>query len=139
MDGPDLIPVRIKKLVAAPNGFALFLGTEAKTFIIYLGPDVGAAILMFQQGVKKPRPLTHDLIVRIFAALEVALERVVINDLKDNTYFAELHLRQTNEIGTKIAVIDARPSDCIALAVEKNAPIFARRRVLDLVENAEPL
>jgi bifunctional DNase/RNase len=139
MDSPDLVPVRIKKLAASPNGFALFLGPESKTFVIYLGPDVGAAILMFQQGVKKPRPLTHDLIVRIFAALEVSLERVVINDLKDNTYFAQLHLRQENELGTKLAVIDARPSDCIALAVEKNAPIFVKRRVLELAENAEPL
>jgi len=138
MVSPDLVPVRIKKLVASPSGFALFLGPKEKTFVIYLGPDVGAAILMFQQGVRKPRPLTHDLIVRIFAAFDAVLERVVINDLRDNTYFAQLHLRQENELGTKLAVIDARPSDCIALAVEKGAPIFVERRVLELADPAEP-
>lgn len=137
MESQDLVPVRIKKLAASPSGFALFLGTEEKTFVIYLGPDVGAAILMFQEGVRKPRPLTHDLILRIFAALEVALERVVVNDLKENTFFAQLHLRQENELGVKLAVIDARPSDCIALAVERGAPIFVSRSVLDRVENAE--
>jgi hypothetical protein len=136
MENQDLIPVRVKQLVPTPNGFALFIGPEEKTFVIYLGRDVGAAILMFQQEVKKPRPLTHDLIIRIFSAFEIALERVVINDLKDNTYFAQLHLREENELGKKMVVIDARPSDCIALACQHEAPIFVRRHVLDQAEDA---
>jgi bifunctional DNase/RNase len=139
MDEKAAVPVKVKKLVPTPNGFALFIGPEGKTFVIYLGQDVGAAILMFQQEIKKPRPLTHDLIGRIFTTLEIKLEQVVINDLRDNTFYGQLHLREENELGKKFVVIDARPSDCIALALQQSAPIYVERRVLDQVEDVSHL
>lgn len=139
MNKENTIPVKVKKLVPTPTGFALFIGPEDKTFVIFLGRDVGAAILMFQQKVKKPRPLTHDLIGRIFSSMEIKLDRVVINDLRDNTFYAQLHLREENELGKKIVVIDARPSDCIALARQQTAPIYVERKVLNLVEDVSHL
>lgn len=139
MDKNDLVQVAVKKLAPSPTGFGLFIGSEDKTFIIYVGPDVGAAILMLEQEVQKPRPLTHDLIGRIFTSLGVTVDRVVINDLRDNTFFAQLYLREENELGKKLSLIDARPSDCIALALQSSAPIFVARQVMDRVDDVSDL
>ncbi len=139
MDKNDLIQVAIKKLSPTPTGFGLFIGPEDKTFIIYVGPDVGAAILMLERDVKKPRPLTHDLIGRIFTSLGIKVDKVVINDLRDNTFFAQLYLREENELGKKIALIDARPSDCIALALQSPAPIFVTREIIERVDDVSDL
>jgi hypothetical protein len=65
----------------------------------------------------------------------VTVERVVINDLKDSTYYARLVLKAENELGTKILEIDARPSDSIALAVQQKSPIFVSRKVFAAVED----
>lgn len=135
MKDGNLVEIGIKKVLPTTGGFAVFLGTEDKTFVIYVGQDVGAAILMFQKKVKKPRPLTHDLIGRIFSSLEVKVERVVINDIRDGTFYARLFLREENELGKKIVVIDSRPSDCLALAAQFSAPIFVERRVMDQLED----
>ena len=71
---------------------------------------VGAAITMFLRSTPKERPLTHDLIGHIFTGLGVRVERVIVNDLKNSTYFARLILHAENELGKKILEIDARPS-----------------------------
>ena len=72
---------------------------------------------MFNQGTQKERPLTHDLLANILRALEAKIERVIVNDLKRGTYFARLVLSAENELKQKkIIEIDARPSDCIAMA-----------------------
>ncbi len=135
MNAKNLIAVDIKKVLPTTNGFAVFIGPEEKTFVIYIGQDVGAAILMFQQKVKKPRPLTHDLIGRIFNSLEVKIERIVINDIREGTFYAQLYLRMENELGKKIVVIDSRPSDCLALALQFSAPIFVESGVIDQLED----
>ncbi|HHI81249.1 MAG TPA: bifunctional nuclease family protein [Planctomycetes bacterium] len=85
-------------------------------------------------GSAAPRPMTHDLMGSILDALDVRLEQIVITDLRDHTFFAALHLRLPDG-GTQ--VIDARPSDAIALAVQKKAPMFALEHVLDKVNQAE--
>jgi len=131
----DLVPVQVRVVVPTSSGSAVFLGNGEKTFVIYVDQSVGAAITMFMRGIQKERPLTHDLVGSIFAGLGVRLERIVINDLKNSTFFARLYLTCENELGKKIIEVDARPSDSIALALQAKAPIFAARKVFDVVED----
>ena len=80
---------------------------------------------MFMQGTQKERPLTHDLLAIILRALGAKVEGVIVNDLKRGTYFARLVLSAENESQQKkIIEIDARPSDCIAMATQQRAPIY---------------
>jgi uncharacterized protein len=130
-----LVEVQVKKVIPTPLEFAVFLGNETKTFVIAVGPDVGTAILMFMEKTKKPRPLTHDLLGNIFLGLGVKVERVVITELRDNTFYARLFLKEENELGRKLIEIDARPSDCIAIAKQQGTPIFVTTNVFDAVEN----
>ena len=118
-----------------PNGCAVFIGNDDKCFVIYVDHSVGAAITMFMRNTPKERPLTHDLIGHIFAGLGVKVERVIINDLKNTTYYARLILRAENELGKKILEIDARPSDCIALAVQQKSLIYVSGKVFNAVED----
>jgi bifunctional DNase/RNase len=122
-----------------PNGCAIFLGNEEKTFVIYVDHSVGNAIQMTLDGVKKDRPLTHDLIGSILLGLGSRLERVVINDARDKTFFARIFLTMENELGTKIVEIDARPSDSIVLALQHKRPIYVARAVFDAVDDRADL
>ncbi|MCC6355168.1 MAG: bifunctional nuclease family protein [Verrucomicrobiae bacterium] len=135
-----VIAVRVKEVLLKKNqGCAVFIGNDEKTFIIYVDPNMGAFITMYLQGIPKERPLTHDLIGHIFQALDVKLERVVINALKNSTYYARLILKVDNEIHRKVMEIDARPSDCIALALQAQAPMYVSREVWDAVEDMTEL
>ncbi len=130
--------VSIQVLGAIPTnnrGCAIFVGNEEKIFTIHVELSVGQAIAMFMQNTPKERPLTHDMIGHVFKGLGVSVERIVINDLKNGTYFARLILKQENELGQKLIEVDARPSDCLALAVQSKAPIFVARSVFDEVED----
>jgi bifunctional DNase/RNase len=131
----DIVQIEVKGVVPTANGCAVFLGNDAKVFVIYVDHGVGAAITMFLRNTPKERPLTHDLIGHIFTGLGVRVERVVINDLKNSTYFARLVLCVENELGKKILEIDARPSDCIALAVQQKSPIYVAGKVFSAVED----
>ncbi len=131
----DFVPIQVKGVLPTPNGCAVFVGNDDKTFVIYVDHSVGAAITMFLRNTPKERPLTHDLIGSIFTGLGVHVTRVVINDLKNSTYYARLVLQVENELGKKILEIDARPSDCIALAVQQKSPIFVATRVFNAVED----
>jgi uncharacterized protein len=91
---------------------------------------------MFMRGTQKERPLTHDLLAHILRALGAQIDRVVINDLKRGTYFARLILSAENELQQrKIIEIDARPSDCIAMATQQTAPIYVSQDVWEEVED----
>ncbi|NQT81883.1 bifunctional nuclease family protein [bacterium] len=129
----DLIPVDVTKIALTSTFCAVVLGNDEKEFPIYIEPAIGAVIKMFIEDVEKPRPLTHDLIGNILTGLNATVVRVVINDLKDNTYFARLLLKEENELGKKIVEIDSRPSDCMAIAKMKKCPIFVTRKVFDAV------
>lgn len=135
----NLIEIDVKKIIPTPLEYALIVGNDSKVFVISVGLDVGAAISMFINKVQKPRPLTHDLIGNIFMGLGVSVEKVIINDLKDNTFYARLMLREENELGKKIIEIDARPSDCIAIAKQQGSKIFVTKAVFDAVEDASKL
>ncbi len=131
----DVVEVSIKGVMPTSNGCAIFLGGDEKTFVIYVDQNIGNAISMTINDVKKERPLTHDLIGSIFHGLGVKVERVIINDVDDGTFYARLILSMQNELGTKVLEVDARPSDSIVLALQSKRPLYASRKVLDNVED----
>lgn len=131
----DVVPILVKGAMPTPNGCAVFLGDEEKTFVIYVDHFVGNAIQMTLDGVKKDRPLTHDLLSHILTGLGAGLDHVVINDVNEGTFFARILLRMENELGKKIIEIDARPSDSIVLALQHRRPIFVARKVYDAAED----
>lgn len=93
---------------------------------IWIGVNEGNAIALEMQGEKFPRPLTHDLIVNLISSLHASVEKVVVSDLKENSYYALIHLKA----GGKSLIIDARPSDSLAIAVRIHCPIYIDEKVL---------
>ncbi len=100
-----------------------------RQFPIVIGIFEATSIQRRIQGVQTPRPLTHDLLVSVIEHMEGEPDSVVINDLREGTYFAELRVRR----GGELISIDSRPSDAIAVAVtcEPPLPIFVAEEVLD--------
>jgi len=94
---------------------------------IWVGIFEANAIALQIENVSTPRPMTHDLLRNIIADLDGSVDRVVVSDLKDNTFFAIIHLTVRGE---RIA-IDARPSDAIALALRTRSPILVEESVID--------
>ncbi len=131
----DVVEASIKGVMPTSNGCAIFLGAESKTFVIYVDQAIGNAISLTINEVKRERPLTHDLIGYILKGLGIRLERVVINDVDEGTFFARIILRQENELGTKLVEIDARPSDSMVLALQEKKPIYVARSVVETVED----
>lgn len=94
---------------------------------IWIGPAEASAIAMELAGMKFARPLTHDLLKQVIVGLGADLRKVIITQVKDNTYYAELHIYR----GDAIVNIDARPSDSIAVALRLKAPIFTSEELLE--------
>jgi uncharacterized protein len=131
-----VVEVHIRAVIPTSGGCAVFVGNDEKTFVIYVDQTVGTAITMFMRGAHKERPLTHDLMANVLRALGAQIERVIINDLQRGTYFARMILSAENEIHErKIIELDARPSDCIAMATQQNAQIYVSREVWEEVED----
>jgi bifunctional DNase/RNase len=135
----DLVPVEIRGILPANSGAAIFVGNKQKVFVIQVEHNMAAVIGMFLRDTPKERPLTHDLVANIFRGFGISVERVVITELKATTYYARLVLQQQNELGRKIVEIDARPSDCIALATCQKRPIFVAAGLFDQVEDMSEL
>lgn len=131
----DVVAVSVKGVMPTPNACAVFLGNDEKTFVIYVDDKVGSALQITLSGVKKERPLTHDLIGSIFVGLGANLDHIVINDAREHTFFARILIRMENELGKKIVELDARPSDSIVLAIQMRRPIFVAQTVFDTVED----
>jgi hypothetical protein len=93
---------------------------------IWIGIAEASAIATQLEKIDLARPMTHDLLRNVLNELDVNLERVEVTDLRDNTYFAMLHLR----VGEEILPVDSRPSDAIALALRTDSPIFVDEEVL---------
>jgi bifunctional DNase/RNase len=126
----DVVEVQLRSVVPLDGAFAVFLGTDEKTMVIYVDEPVGTAIAMSMRGVVKDRPLTHDLMGHMLRAFGAKVERVVINHMDNSVYHARLILSAENELHhRKVVELDARPSDSIALAVAQNAPIFVSQPV----------
>jgi len=131
-----VVPVKVKGIIPTNAGVAVFLGNDEKVFVIYVDPSVGNAINMFLQGASKERPLTHDLMGLLLAAVGAKVERVIINDLKSGTYYGRLIITAENELQQrKIIELDCRPSDCIALASQQKAPIYVSHEVWEEVDD----
>jgi len=131
----DVVPVAIRGILPANSGCAIFVGNDDKVFVIHVEKQIGAVIGMFLRNHPKERPLTHDLMLQIFRGLGISVERVVITELRESTYFARLLLKQENDLGQNVLEVDARPSDCLALASAAKKPIFVARALFDSVED----
>lgn len=131
----EVVSVEIRGILPANTGCAIFVGNEEKVFVIQVEHSMGAIIGMFLRDTPKERPLTHDLISSILKGFTVSVERVVITELKNSTYFARLILQQANELGRKIVEVDCRPSDAIALAVAQKRPIYVAQTLFESVED----
>lgn len=107
----------------------------AREFPIVIGIFEAMAIDRKVRDRATQRPMTHDLLASVVRSLDATVERVVIADLRDNTFFATIHLSRTS--GAPVQV-DARPSDAIALAVHLGAPIFVEDKVLESVLASPP-
>jgi uncharacterized protein len=131
----DVVSVAIRGILPANSGCAIFVGNDDKVFVIQVENNMGAVINMFLRDAPKERPLTHDLIANLLNGFNISVERVVITELKNSTYFARLILQQQNELGRKIVEIDARPSDCLAIASAQKRPIYVSAALFEEVED----
>jgi hypothetical protein len=131
----EVLPVEIRGLLPANSGWAVFVGNAQKVFVIQVEHNMGVVIRLFLSDTPKERPLTHDLINSIFKGFSINIERIVITDLKNATYYARLILQQENELGRKLVEIDARPSDCLALATAQKRPIYVAASLFAQVED----
>lgn len=131
----DVVPVEIRGILPANSGCAIFVGNDEKVFVIQVENSMGAIIGMFLKEMPKERPLTHDLISSILKGFTISVERIVITELKNSTYFARLILHQKNDLGENLVEIDARPSDCLAIATAQKRPIFVAASLFEQVED----
>ncbi len=114
----------------------LYVPTEEKCLPIWIGPAEAASIALALRGETFARPLTHDLLAMVIDGLDGRVERAVITDQRDGTYYARLFLGREDSV----VAVDARPSDTIALALRTDAPIYLEDAVLDRVrESLVPL
>lgn len=127
----ELVPVSFNKILQSRAYTVIILAAEQKKFAIYADPSVGRNIQLYLTEEHKPRPYTHDLIISILDGLDVKVIQIVINDVEDTIYFARLFLEQKTGEERQILEIDARPSDCITLALMRNAPVFCSHAVLE--------
>ena len=93
---------------------------------IWIGPSEASAIAIQLTGRQFQRPLTHDLLKSVIEGLEAKVPKIAIIDLREKTYYAKVYLQRAQEV----LAIDARPSDCIALALRTGSPIFVREELL---------
>ena len=136
MNTKEVLPIAIKSVVPTANGCALFLGNEEKVFVIYMDQSVGNAIQGMIQGQRHERPLTHDLMGMLLTGLGAKVDRVIINDIKGATYYGRMIVSVENELQQrKVLELDARPSDCLAMASLQNAPVYITKNVWDEVED----
>jgi len=131
----QVVPVQIRGILPASSGCALFVGNDSKVFVINVEPSMGQVIEMFLRQTPKERPLTHDLMANIFKGFNINVDRVVITELKNSTYYARLILNQQNEVARKLVEIDARPSDCLAIATAQKRPIYVTATLFEQLED----
>lgn len=127
----ELVLLSFDKIMQTRAYTVVILSGEGKRFAIYTDPGIGKALQLFLTDVEKPRPLTHDLIDMIFDGMSIRVKQVVINNVEDTVYYARLFLEQERGDLLQIVEIDARPSDCITLALMNNAPVYCTREVLE--------
>jgi uncharacterized protein len=100
---------------------------------IWVGVFEANAIALQIENVTTPRPMTHDLLKNVIQDLRGRIEKIVVSDLKENTFYALIYLT----VGGEVMAVDARPSDAIALALRARAPIFVEEKVIDHAKTAD--
>ncbi|MGH7332197.1 MAG: bifunctional nuclease family protein [Candidatus Rokuibacteriota bacterium] len=114
---------------------------DKRSLPIWVGIFEANAIALELEKIPTPRPMTHDLIKNILETIEARLLKIVVTDLRENTFFAELHL----QVGEGEVTVDSRPSDAIALALRAAAPIYVDEEVvrkaksLEVTKESEPV
>ncbi|HED23956.1 MAG TPA: bifunctional nuclease family protein [Firmicutes bacterium] len=125
-----MIKMDVKTVTADHGGNFLILlmdEEEKKVLPISIGPLEAQAIALVLQGEAPPRPLTHDLLKSVCERLGAAMEKVVITDIRESTFYAEIYFQQNGET----LVVDSRPSDAIALALRFEAPIYMETKLIE--------
>lgn len=123
----ELVGVRLELPANTPIVLLREQEGRRRVLPIYIGGPEAAAIAYALEGVESPRPLTHDLMKNVLDELGVHLVRVLVTDMVDHTYYAELHLQREGQLTT----VSSRPSDSIALAVRTGSPIFVNEHVVE--------
>jgi bifunctional DNase/RNase len=123
----ELVGVRLELPANTPIVLLREQSGRRRVLPIYIGGPEAAAIAYAMEGVQSPRPLTHDLFKNVLDELGVRLSRIVVTDMREHTYYAELHL----DWAGNTSGVSRRPSDSLALAVRAGSPIFADDGVLD--------
>ena len=134
MSFEDNIPVRVSQISVAQispqnMGFFVMLAgvDDERTLPIFIGATEAQSIAYHVNGIKVPRPLTHDLFKNVMAQFDATVVRVVVTELKNDTFFARLFFSKSG-IETEV---DSRPSDAIALALRFSAPIYVSKEVME--------
>ncbi len=132
-----IVPVRVEKVTldTSTNRFVVILrdGTHKRWLPIVVGSAEAQAIALQLENISPPRPLTHDLMQNLLEIIGIHVSRIVVNDLRENTYYAVISLRGDGFDRE----VDARPSDAIALALRMHAPIFVDEEVMQKASIAE--
>jgi len=132
-----MVPMELSKIIITETSdhqiIVLKEREGQRSFPIVIGLHEAWAIDRAVKGVTTPRPLTHDLISNIIEGLNAGLVKIVINDLRNNTFYAKIVLKQNGAM----VEIDSRPSDAIAIAMQNNTPIFVAKKVLEEVCKTE--
>ena len=122
-----LVGVRVEMPTNNPIVLLREADGQHRVLPIFIGPVEATAIAFALQGVVTPRPMTHDLMKDVLSALAVGVDRVVITELRDRTFYAEIEMTRNGSA----CKVSSRPSDAIALAARLRTPIFASEDVLD--------
>lgn len=123
----ELVGVRVELPTNAPIVLLREKAGERRLLPIFIGAPEATAIAFALEEVETPRPMTHDLMKNLLDDLGVTVEQIVVSELKDATFYAELHLSTSG----RTHQVSSRPSDAIALAARTGSPIFAAEAVLD--------
>src|SRR5206468_2446029 len=131
---PDAIPNSESQVVILQDE------SKTNTLPIWVGVAEGTAIRLALESVVPPRPLSHDLIRNLTEQLGLTISKVVVTDVKNNTYYASIFLRSKQSDKQSELTVDSRPSDAIALALRTSCPIYVTQEVLDHLapENIDP-
>jgi hypothetical protein len=130
----DYVPVNVRGVyfvstITGPQAVVFLSDNGDRMVPIYIGPAEAISIDIALRKETTPRPMTHDLVKSIMDNFSIGIDRIIIDDLDEQVFYARLMLRN----GGKEIEIDARPSDCIALAVRTDARIFIEQGILDKV------
>ena len=123
----QLASVRVEMPTNNPVVLLQETGGDRRTLLIFIGTHEAQAIVEAMQGTARPRPMTHELIRDILVELGATLERVLLTELVDSVYYAELHVN----LGGRVHIISSRPSDAMAIAARLGTPIFAEEALLE--------